>query len=147
MKTGLEPATSVLSGQLRVAVTISKTQRWKTDSNCRPSAYEAAALPAELFQRIKEVVYIMERFEPHRVPPWPEDPTANIGHGIAVKVPDPRDMFPSVLFIYSRILDQIVQYSSEVGLDLTHISALMLKSTKVSNRALLQTSKLCLAQY
>jgi len=35
----------------------------------------------------------MEGFEPHRVPPWPEDPTANIGHDIAVKVPDPS-FFP-----------------------------------------------------
>lgn len=68
----------------------------------------------------------MEGFEPTRVPPWPEDPTANIGHGIAVKVPDPRDMFPSVLFIYSRILDQVVQYGSEVGLGLLTSTALML---------------------
>jgi hypothetical protein len=32
----------------------------------------------------------MEGFEPHRVPPWPEDPTANIGHDIAVKPVEPE---------------------------------------------------------
>jgi hypothetical protein len=64
----------------------------------------------------------MEGFEPHRVPPWREDPTANIGHDIAVKVPDPRDMFPSVLFIYSRILEQLLS-NVQRDLSVTLISA------------------------